>query len=131
MRLLFRSLLWYSELQTKTGVPRVRFDEEVTALLGRRRSTIDVEVDYLLRSPDGSTTRIMTRPSTVRVAVRGGGHILWRGDEIQFRIETRDDSLGGAFEFLAWHRTNQTARTLAKHRELQNGKAPWWDRVCP
>src|SRR3546814_2820081 len=85
--------LWYSQLRTKTGGPRVRFDEEVTALLGRRRSTIDVEVDYLLRSPDGSTTRIMTRPSTDRVAVRGGGHILWRGDEIQLdRKSTRLNS---------------------------------------
>src|SRR3546814_18244906 len=66
----------------------------------------------------------MTRPSTDRVAVRGGGHILWRGDEIQFRIETRDNSLGGAFEFLAWNRTNKTARPLGKQRDLHSMSVP-------
>ena len=110
--------LWYSQLRAKTDGPRVRFDREVTALLGRRRSTIDVEVDYFLRGPEGNTTKIMTRPSTDRVATRGGGRILWRGDEIQFRIETSDGTLGGAFEFLAWNRVNKTVRTLAKQRDL-------------
>lgn len=110
--------LWYSQLRAEPDEPRVRFDEEVTALLGRRRSTINVEVDYFLRGPAGSTTRIMTRPSNDRVATRGGGRILWRGDEIQFRIETGDGSLGGAFEFLAWNRVNKTVRTLAKQRDL-------------
>lgn len=110
--------LWYSQLRAKPGGPRVRFDEEVTALLGRRRSSIDIEVDYFLRGPDGSTTRIMTRPSTDRVATRGGGRIVWRGDEIQFRIEARDGSLGGAFELLAWNRVDKTVRTLAKERDL-------------
>lgn len=110
--------LWYSQLRAKTGGPRVRFDDEVIALLGRRRSTIDVEVDYFVRDPEGKTTRFMTRPSTDRVATRGGGHILWRGDEIQFRIEKSDGSLGGVFEFVAWNRLNNRVRTILKQRDL-------------
>ncbi len=111
--------LWYSQLRTKPAGPRVRFDEDVSALQGRRRSTIDVEVDYFLHGPDGKSIHMLTRPSNDRSATRGGGQILWRGDEIQFRVETPNGSAGGRFEIRAWNRVSRTMRTLASETDLE------------
>lgn len=111
--------LWYSQLRAKSEQPRVRFDEEVSALRSRRRSTIDVEIDYFLRGPDGKSVKMLTRPSNDRLATRGGGQILWRGDEVQFRIETPDGSAGGRFEMRAWNRIGGTMRTVGSERNLE------------
>lgn len=111
--------LWYSQLRAKSEQRRVRFDEEVSALRSRRRSTIDVEIDYFLRGPDGKSVKMLTRPSNDRLATRGGGQILWRGDEVQFRIETPDGSAGGRFEMRAWNRISGKIRTLGSEQNLE------------
>lgn len=111
--------LWYSQLRALPNAPRVRFDAEVSALKSRRRSTIDVEIDYFLRGPDGKTTLMLSRPSKDRMATRGGGQILWRGDEVQFRVETPDGSEGGRFEMRAWNRLSGTIRTLGVEHNLE------------
>src|SRR3546814_13392268 len=67
--------------------PRVRFDEEVSAMSNRRRSTTEAEVEFYLRGPDGHSIKVMTRPSSDRMAMYAGANILWHGDEIQFRVE--------------------------------------------
>lgn len=113
------SWLWYSQLRALPNAPRVRYDEEVRALQSRRRSTIDVEIDYFLRGPDGRRVLMLSRPSNDRMAIRGGGQILWRGDEVQFRVETPDGSAGGRFEMRAWNRLTQTMRTLGIERNLE------------
>lgn len=110
--------LWYSMIKTKPGAGRVRFDEEVSALRNRRRSAIEVEVDYFLRGPDGSAVRIATRPSSDRVATRGGGRIVWQNDEVRFRVEVRDGTLGGKFELWAWDRTKKAISILSSERDL-------------
>lgn len=110
--------LWYSMIKTKPGAGRVRFDDEVSALRNRRRSAIEVEVDYLLRAPDGSAVHIATRPSNDRVATRGGGRIVWQQDEVRFRVEVQDGTLGGKFELWAWNRTKKAIRKLASERDL-------------
>ncbi|HEX2813698.1 MAG TPA: prolyl oligopeptidase family serine peptidase [Sphingopyxis sp.] len=110
--------LWYSLIKAKPGAGRVRFDDEVSALRNRRRSAIEVEVDYLLRGPDGAAVRIATRPSTDRVATRGGGRIVWQNDEVRFRVEVQDGTLGGKFELWAWDRTKQAISKLASQRDL-------------
>lgn len=110
--------LWYSLIKTKSGAGRVRFDEEVSALRNRRRSAIEVEVDYFLRGPDGSAARIATRPSKDRVATRGGGRIVWQDDEVRFRVEVQDETLGGKFELWAWDRTKKAISKLASQRDL-------------
>lgn len=110
--------LWYSLIKTKPGAGRVRFDQEVSVLRNRRRSAIEVEVDYFLRGPDGSSVRIATRPSSDRVATRGGGRIIWQKDEVRFRVEVEDGTLGGKFELWAWDRTRRAIRKLASERDL-------------
>lgn len=110
--------LWYSLIKPKPEANRVRFDEEVSALRNRRRSAIDVEIDYLLRGPDGSTVRIATRPSSDRVATRGGGRIVWQEDEVRFRVEVQDGTLGGSFETWAWDRKKKAVRKLGGERDL-------------
>src|SRR3546814_7633968 len=77
--------LWYSFLKARPTSPRVRFDEEVSAMSNRRRSTTEAEVEFYLRGPDGQSVKVMTRPSSDRMAMYAGANILWRGDEIQFR----------------------------------------------
>lgn len=111
--------LWYSQLRALPNAPRVRFDAEVSALQGRRRSTIDVEIDYFLRGPDGRTILMLSRPSKDRMATRGGGQIFWRGDEVLFRVETPDGSEGGRFEMRAWNRLSRTMRTLGVEHNLE------------
>ncbi|MGV7122376.1 prolyl oligopeptidase family serine peptidase [Sphingopyxis sp. 550A] len=111
--------LWYSQLRALPNAPRVRFDAEVSALQSQRRSTIDVEIDYFLRGPDGKTDLMLSRPSKDRMATRGGGQILWRGDEVQFRVETPDGSEGGRFEMRAWNRLSGTMRTLGVEHNLE------------
>lgn len=110
--------LWYSQIKTKPEANRVRFDGEVSALRNRRRSAVDIEIDYLLRGPDGSTVRIATRPSNDRVATRGGGRIVWQKDDIRFRVEMQDGTLGGSFETWAWDRRKKALSKLGSERDL-------------
>lgn len=111
--------LWYALLKAKPDTSRVRFDAEVEALQGRRRSQIEAEVEFYLRGPDGNSVKVMTRPSTDRMAMVAGGNIIWRGDEIRMRVETYDGTAGGAYEVRAWDRRRKIMRTLSNERDLQ------------
>src|SRR3546814_9311846 len=47
---------------------------------------------FFLRAPDGRIDKIITRPTSDRMAMHAGGKVVWRGDDIFFRIETPDGS---------------------------------------
>lgn len=111
--------LWYSQLKAKSGPPPVRFDESVSRLRSRRRSSIEAEVEFFLRAPDGSIDRILTRPTSDRMAMHAGGKVVWRGDEILFRIETPDGTPGSVFETRAWNRKQKTMRTVSSERDAR------------
>src|SRR3546814_19985802 len=44
--------LWYSFLKARPTSPRVRFDEEVSAMSNRRRSTNEAEVEFNLSAEE-------------------------------------------------------------------------------
>ncbi|HET6523209.1 prolyl oligopeptidase family serine peptidase [Sphingopyxis sp.] len=111
--------LWYALLKPVPNPRRIRFDDEVRPLQARRRSSIEAEIEYYLRRPDGESVKVMTRPSSDRMALHAAGNILWRGDEIQFRIETPGSSAGGTYEVRAWNRVTGAMRTLADEHDLQ------------
>ncbi|WP_169799488.1 prolyl oligopeptidase family serine peptidase [Novosphingobium lentum] len=111
--------LWYTLLKAAPDVRQVRFDGDADQLRNRRRSSIAANVEYYLRDPDGQSHKVLTRPSNDRMAMHAGADILWRGDEIEFRIETPDGTAGGAFEVRAWDRRRMTMRTLANERDVQ------------
>lgn len=111
--------LWYSQLRAKPDQPLVRFDEAVTGLRSRRRSTIEAEVDFFLRAPDGSIDRVITRPTSDRMAVHAGGKVIWRDDEILFRTETPDGSPGSVFETRAWNRRQKSIRIVSNERDAR------------
>src|SRR5690606_18240498 len=50
--------LWYSQLKAKSGPPPIRFDDAASSL--RRRSSIEAEVEFFLRAPDGRIDKIIT-----------------------------------------------------------------------
>lgn len=111
--------LWYSQLKAKTGQPPVLFDEAVTRLRSRRRSSIAAEVEFFLRAPDGSIDKIITRPTSDRMATHAGGKVVWRGDEILFRIETPDGTPGSVFETRAWNRKQKSSRIVSNERDAR------------
>lgn len=111
--------LWYSQLKAKSGPPPVRFDEGVTRLRSRRRSSIETEVDFFLRAPDGSIDRVITRPTSDRMAMHAGGKVIWRGDEILFRTEAPDGSPGSVFETRAWNRRQKSIRIVSNERDAR------------
>lgn len=111
--------LWYALIRPVPNARRIRFDDEVRPLQARRRSSVEAEIDYYLRGPDGRSVKVMTRPSSDRMALHAAGNILWRGDEIQFRIETPGSSAGGTYEVRAWNRLTGAMRTLADEHDLQ------------
>mgnify|MGYP001588676873 CR=1 FL=1 len=111
--------LWYALLKPVPNARRIRFDEEVRPLQTRRRSSLEAEIEYYLRGSDGRSVKVMTRPSSDRMALHAAGNILWRGDEIQFRIETPGTSAGGSYEVRAWNRVTGAMRTLASEHDLQ------------
>src|SRR3546814_15514031 len=85
----------------------------------RRRSTTEAEVEFYLRGPDGHSIKVMTRPSSDRMAMYAGANILWHGDEIQFRVEKPGGTGGGEFEVRAWDRQTGKMRILANEQDLQ------------
>lgn len=111
--------LWYSLLKAKPDVPRVRFDEDVSALRNRRRSRIEAEVEFYLRGPTGDSTKVMTRPSSDRMVTIAGSNVIWRGDEVQFRVDKRDGTAGGSYEIWGWNYNRKEMRTIAAERDLQ------------
>ena len=111
--------LWYALLKPVQDARRFRFDEDVRPLQARRRSSIEAEIDFYLRGPDGRSVKVMTRPSSDRMALHAAGNILWQGDEIQFRLETPGSSAGGTYEVRAWNRVTGAMRTLADEHDLQ------------
>ena len=111
--------LWYALMKPAANARRIRFDEEVRPLQARRRSSVEAEIEYYLRGPDGRSVKVMTRPSSDRMALHAAGNILWRGDEIQFRIETPGTSAGGTYEVRTWNRVTGAMRTLADEHDLQ------------
>ena len=58
--------LWYALLKPVPNARRIRFDEEVRPLQTRRRSSVEAEIEYYLRGPDGRSDKVMMPP------VRGG-----------------------------------------------------------
>src|SRR3546814_11787227 len=84
----------------------------------RRRSTTEAEVEFYLRGPDGQSVKVMTRPSSDRMAMYAGANILWRGDEIPFRVEKPGGTGGGEFEVRAWARRTGQVRS----EERRDGK---------
>src|SRR3546814_5504410 len=56
--------LWYSLLKARPTSPRVRFDEEVSAMSNRRRSTTEAEVEFYLRGPDGHSIKVRSEEHT-------------------------------------------------------------------
>lgn len=111
--------LWYSQLKAKPGQPLVRFDEAVTRLRSRRRSSIEAEVEFFLRAPDGSIDRIITRPTSDRMAMHAGGKVVWRGGEILFRTEASDGTPGSVFETRAWDRKQKSIRIVSNERDAR------------
>lgn len=111
--------LWYALMKSAPNTRRIRFDEEVRPLQARRRSSVEAEIEYYLRGPDGRSVKVMTRHSSDRMALHAAGNILWRGDEIQFRIETPGASAGGTYEVRSWNRLTGAMRTLANEHDLQ------------
>ncbi|WP_088471058.1 prolyl oligopeptidase family serine peptidase [Sphingopyxis witflariensis] len=111
--------LWYSRLKAKAGPPHIRFDEEVSTLANRKRSSIEAEIEVFLRAPDGTVAKVITRPTRDRMAMYAGGRVIWQGDEILFRIESPDGTLGSVFETRAWNRKRQTMRTLSNERNAR------------
>src|SRR3546814_19255801 len=85
----------------------------------RRRSTTEAEVEFYLRGPDGHSIKVMTRPSSDRMAMYAGANILWHGDEIQFRVEKPGGTGGGGFEGRAWDRETGKKGIHGKRREYQ------------
>ncbi|SBV32739.1 Dipeptidyl aminopeptidases/acylaminoacyl-peptidases-like protein [uncultured Sphingopyxis sp.] len=111
--------LWFSQLKAKSGPPPVRFDDAVTRLRSRRRSSIEAEVEFFLRAPDGSIDKIITRPTSDRMAMHAGGKVIWRGDEILFRTEAPDGTPGSVFETLAWNRKQKSFRIISNERDAR------------
>lgn len=111
--------LWYSLLKAKPDVPRIRFDKEVSALRNRRRSRIEAEVEFYLRGPTGESTKVMTRPSSDRMVTIAGSNVIWRGDEVQFRVDKHDGTAGGSYEIWGWNHNRKKMRTVAVERDLQ------------
>lgn len=112
--------LWYAQLKQRAGPSRVRFDAEVIPLRNRRRSSIEADVEIYLRGPDGSTTPVIVRPSTDRMALHAAGKVVWKGDDVIFRVEAPDGSPGSLFETRAWDRKRGQMRTLSSERDLQS-----------
>src|SRR3546814_11041895 len=75
--------------------------------------------DPYLRGPYGHSIKVMTRPSSDRMAMYAGANILWHGDEIQFRVEKPGGTGGGEFEVRAWDRQTGKMRILANEQDLQ------------
>jgi dipeptidyl aminopeptidase/acylaminoacyl peptidase len=112
--------LWYAQLKQRSSPARVRFDAEVIPLRNRRRSSIEADVEIFLRGPDGSTTPIVVRPSSDRMALHAAGKVVWKGDEVIFRLEAPDGTPGSLFETRAWNRRQGQMRTLSSERDVQS-----------
>lgn len=112
--------LWYAQLKQRSGPSRVRFDEEVIPLRNRRRSSIEADVEIFLRGPDGSTKPIVVRPTSDRMALHAAGKVVWKDDDVIFRLEAPDGTPGSLFETRAWNRTRGQMRTLSNERDVQS-----------
>ncbi|WP_152998590.1 prolyl oligopeptidase family serine peptidase [Sphingopyxis sp. H115] len=111
--------LWYSQLKAKFGRPPIRFDGAASSLRSRRRSSIEAEVEFFLRAPDGRVDKIITRPTSDRMALHAGGKVVWRGNDIFFRIETPDGTPGSVFETRAWSRKQKRMRVVSNERDVR------------
>lgn len=111
--------LWYSQLRAKSGPPPIRFDDAASNLRSRRRSSIEAEVEFFLLAPDGRVDKIITRPTSDRMAMHAGGEVVWRGDDIFFRIETPDGTPGSVFETRAWSRKQKNMRVVSNERDAR------------
>lgn len=111
--------LWYSQLKVKSGPPPIRFDDAASSLRSRRRSSIEAEVEFFLRAPDGRIDKIITRPTSDRMAMHAGGKVIWRGDEILFRTEAPDGTPGSVFETRAWDRKQKSIRIVSNERDAR------------
>src|SRR3546814_11187348 len=85
----------------------------------RRRSTTEAEVEFYLRGPDGHSIKVMTRPSSDRMAMYAGANILWHGDEIQVRVEKPGGTGGGEFEGRAWDRQERKGGGSGKSGDVR------------
>lgn len=114
--------LWYSVLKATDSGARVRFDAEVKAERHRRRSRIGAEIEIRIRGPEGTDSIVTTRPAADRMARYHGDGIVWRGDEILFRVEEPDGTESGRLETRVWSLSHRKLRTLA----MENmGQAIW------
>lgn len=113
--------LWYSLLKPETASSHIRFDGEVIAARSRRRSQIEAKVEFRLRDPQGDERLIMTRPTSDRIAYYYGANIIWRGDDIHFRIENQSGADGSGFETRIWDRSHARMRTVSHERDVMTG----------
>ncbi len=113
--------LWYSLLKPDALPSRVRFDDEVIAERNRRRSQIEAKIEFRVRDPRGNERLIMTRPTSDRIAYYYGANIIWRGEEVHFRVENDDETGGTIFETRIWDRAHNRIRTVVRERDVMTG----------
>src|SRR3546814_14047103 len=53
------------------------------------------------------------------MAMHAGGKVVWRGDDIFFRIETPDGTPGSVFETRAWSRKKKSMRVVSNERNAR------------
>src|SRR3546814_12260726 len=82
-------------------------------------TTLFRSVEFFLRAPDGRIDKIITRPTSDRMAMHAGGKVVWRGDDIFFRIETPDGTPGSVFEMRAWCRNQKSMRVVSNERNAR------------
>ncbi|HET6523517.1 prolyl oligopeptidase family serine peptidase [Sphingopyxis sp.] len=112
--------LWYSLLTAENDPVGVRFDKEVTALRDRRRSQIEARIEFFLRGPDGRVDKVTSRPSSDRMALHAGGNIIWQEDQVGFRVEESDGSVGSVQAIWAWDRVQKSTQRLESERDTQS-----------
>ncbi len=78
--------LWYSSISPETDL-RVQFDDDVSNKVGERRPAVSAHIAYWLRSSDGQTKHIASRPLTDRIARFYGGNASWAGENLSFVAE--------------------------------------------
>jgi len=96
--------LWYSTLRRAAiGSKTVRFDDEVAAVLGKHRLTLTAEIEFHLRSPDGTDVIVASRPSTDVMARYYGGRVSWQTGLLSYRFEEVDAKGRSSYRTFNWN----------------------------
>lgn len=102
--------LWYSTLRrAATGSKIVRFDDEVAAVLGKHRLTLSADIDFHLRSSDGTDVIVASRPASDIMARYYGGRVSWQADLLSYRFEELDAKGQSFYRTFRWNLKSNTS----------------------